>query len=303
VAGAWLQGRRVRGKKLWRDNVRVWCRCLSIDPRKEGSPIYRSPSVEKNVSIPTNATHSYCTSFKQFTCDQGGAKQSIDDIKVTIPPGAIPSGTVHNIEMCVAMYGPFKFSENYRPVSPILWFCIKELEDAELLLPIEYTLPHIVTDDNDAELHFAKADHSESGNARDAVPFIFKPLHNSQSQQSLFLSNPRMKNYGYGYLSTKHCCYLCIEAKVKRDDAMEMGYCLHTLIKKVDDSHYEIVLLCTYFLEKCYQVRGYCFLHTFNELTNFCMYRHCRSTILRKLRRKKDMNIMNQHLFNSRLRA
>jgi hypothetical protein len=210
-------------------------------------------STENLSASAVPATHSYCTSFKQFTCDQQGAELSIDDIKVTIPPGAISDRTVH-IEMGVAMYGPFKFLENCRPVSPILWFCIKEL-DVELSLPIEYVLPHTVTDDIDAKLHFAKTSHSKSANACDAVPYIFERLHDTQSQQSHFVrSNPQMKKYGYGHLSTKHCCYLCIEAEVERDQAIKMGYCLHTLINKVDDSHYMIVLLCTYFLDTCIKV-------------------------------------------------
>jgi hypothetical protein len=216
---------------------------------KEESPIYHSPSVEKNVSICSTvpATHSYCTSFKQFTCDQRGAELSIDDIMVTIPPGAIPSGTVH-IEMGVAMYGPFKFPKNYRPVSPILWFCIKELDDVELSLPIEYKIPHIMTEGSDVKLVFAKATHSISVNTGET--FLFELLCNSESHFTYI--NPLMNKCGYGHLSSKHCCYYCIAAEVKPHTAMQGGFCLHTLIKEDDDS---IVLLCTYFLNTCIKVR------------------------------------------------
>ena len=54
-----------------------------------------------------------------FTCDKHGTTISMNDIKVTIPPGAVPEGVVLNIEMGVALYGPFMFSGNNQQVSPI----------------------------------------------------------------------------------------------------------------------------------------------------------------------------------------
>jgi hypothetical protein len=203
-------------------------------------------STEKEEASAIPATHSYCSSFKQFTCDQRGAELLIDDIRVTIPPGAIPDRTVQ-VEMGVAMYGPFKFPENYRPVSPMLWFCIKEPKGVELSLPIEFMLPHIITENSDGRLVFAKARHSIPGET-----FTFELLCDSESRITYY--DPLMKKCGYGYLSSKHCCYYCIVDEIKQDTANLKGFCLHTLIKKVDDLSYQILLFCTFFLETCLRV-------------------------------------------------
>ena len=162
-------------------------------------------------------------------------------ITVTIPFGAIPEGITAHIEMGVALYLPFKLPENYQLVSPILWFCIKD--DIKLLLPIEYKLPHVITDISRGKLTFAKAGHTDNP--------VFELLQHDNV--NFTPSNPRLRKYGYGNLSIKHCCYLCIGA-ISKDVALESGYCLHTLIKKETDSQYQILLLCTYFLETCLDV-------------------------------------------------
>ena len=178
------------------------------------------------------------------TCDKNGATFSIldHDIEVTIPPGAIPDGVVAHIEMCVAMYGPFIFPKNHQQVSPVLWFCIKE--DIDLLLPIVFTVPHIISDVTHVPLSFAKANHLHI--SYDPKFFFFKPVTNVNSS-FVFKS-------GYGQLSTRHPCLFCIQAKTSKDLALEKGFCLHTLIEKVDSSTYRILLLCTYFLKTCFEV-------------------------------------------------
>ena len=42
-----------------------------------------------------------------FTCDEHGTTISMKDIRVTIPPGAVPEGVVVNIEVNVTLYGSF----------------------------------------------------------------------------------------------------------------------------------------------------------------------------------------------------
>lgn len=134
-------------------------------------------------------------SYTTINCDQYGAELSIDDIMVTILPGTIPDGVTAPIEMGVLLHGPFKFPDNHQPVSPILWFCIQE--DIELLLPVEYKIPHVITD-NCTKLTFVKADH------RNSKELIFGILKNSHSKFTP--SQPLVDEYGYGNLSTKHRC-------------------------------------------------------------------------------------------------
>ena len=103
-------------------------------------------------------------SITTHTCDKHGVELSVSDVLVSIPPGAIPDGVLAHIEMGVALYGPFVFAENHQQVSPILWFCIQE--DIDLLLPITYTLPHIIVDINHVQLSFAKANHFGTDRSR-----------------------------------------------------------------------------------------------------------------------------------------
>lgn len=189
------------------------------------------------------------------TCDHHGAILSLHDITVTIPPGAIPVGVTEHIEMGVALYGPFKFPANHQPVSPILWFCLQE--DIELLLPITFRLPHVITDTGRVKLNFVKINHLDyvydSATKRDF--FTFEAVSDSKSS----FINPTEKSAGYGYLSTKHRCFFCIsaenEGKMTKNLALEKGYCLHILAEKIDSSSCRILLVCTYFLKTCLEVK------------------------------------------------
>ena len=180
------------------------------------------------------------TTIESYTCDQLGDTLFIDDITVTIPPGAIPEGVTAHIEMGVALYGPFKFPDNHQPVSPILWFCIKE--NIELLQPLTYRLPHIIKDISGVEVTFAKANHS----ATNTDTFTFQTLE--CGQQNFAKDSP------YGSLSTKDMCYLCIQAKITPDFALKKGYCLHAFIEEQRSSTYRIIFVCTYFLRTCFDV-------------------------------------------------
>lgn len=186
-----------------------------------------------------------------LTCDQRGRILSIHDIEVSIPPGAIPDGVTAHIEMGVALYGPFKFPDNHQPVSPILWFCIRE--NIELLLPLKFKLPHMITDIDDINLTFAKANHLKCTSKGE---FLFQTL-SSNSEQSTF-TNASKNEPAYGWLSMNHSCYLCIQANSEkyRDLASKRGYCLHILIEKqeYDSSCNRILLVCTYLLKTCLKV-------------------------------------------------
>ena len=195
---------------------------------------------QQNTDIP------FVDGVYTFSCNHKGRTLSIHDIEVTIPPGAIPDGVTAHIEMGVALYGPFKFPDSHHPVSPILWFCIAE--GIEVLLPIKYKLPHVITDVNRVKLTFVKANHLDFSydSSMNMDVFTFKTVHAGESSIAA----------RYGVLTTKHCCLLCIDAEhVTKDLALQKGYCLHTLVEKVDTSSYRILLVCTYFLRTCFEVR------------------------------------------------
>lgn len=180
-------------------------------------------------------------------CDQKGAHFNIDDIEVTIPPGAIPPGLAIHVEIGVALYGPFSFADGCRPVSPILWFCTQE--DVELQLPVVFKLPHTVVDDNGIRLSFAKCHHYDT--------FVFREIDADCTIEYTMDSNLRR----YGILSTQHHCFLCVQAKADmsetKDLAVRNGYCLHILVKQEDSFTYRIFFVCTFLLETCFSVSLY----------------------------------------------
>lgn len=175
---------------------------------------------------------------------------TMNEVSVTIPPGAIPTKTTARVELGVALYGPFVFPDDYQPVSPIIWLCTRGVQ---LLLPITITLPHVITDVDKVALSFAKADHHKC--TYDVVTgqdvYNFKQLLDYESKK---FTNPSMEDCGYGVLRVNHCCLYCSIAKISPVLARSKGYCLTTLIKAQSPSTYRIIHVCTYFLKECFRV-------------------------------------------------
>ena len=169
----------------------------------------------------------------------------MNDISVTIPPGAIPADKTARIELGVALYGPFAFPENYEPVSPIIWLCV---QDAELQQPLAITLPHLIVDIDKVELTLAKANHDNSTKEQDVYQF------NPSDCISKKFTNPTDNCNGSGIFTVKHCCLYCTIAKISPDLARLKGYCLHTLIKSESPAKLRIIHVCTYFMTECFMV-------------------------------------------------
>ena len=128
----------------------------------------------------------------------------------------------------MALYGPFKFAENRRPISPIFWICPQE--DIVFQKPIEVVLPHILSNltQKDVEcfgVKFTKADHVDyttDGNGK--KKYKFRSLEDAKSE---FTSGV---NESYGILKTDHCCFFCITAiqddGLTHELALRKGFCL-----------------------------------------------------------------------------
>lgn len=181
-----------------------------------------------------------------YKCDNEGVRLQVYDLEVTVPLNALPLGVTVHIEIGVALYGPFKFPKGCQPVSPILWFCTDQ--DTDFLLPITFKLPHCLLDSEEVKLSFAKADHLEQ-----SKEFSFKSMDASPTVESAY-------EMLYGTISSKHHCFLCIQAEStsSKELALKRGYCLHLLTRKVDPFMYQIIIVCTYFLETCVDVSVQC---------------------------------------------
>lgn len=83
---------------------------------------------------------------QRFKCDCSSQKYILDghDIMIIIPEGAVADGEKVELDIGVAMYGPFIFPENTQPVSPILWL-YPQKAPVELKKPLQVIIPHCLT--------------------------------------------------------------------------------------------------------------------------------------------------------------
>ena len=159
-------------------------------------------------------------------------KSSHHGITITIPKGAIPQRETVHMEVAVALFGPFQFSDGRRPISPILWLCPQE--DIIFQKPITIVLPHVLTDvcNKDVDsygIQFAKADHQDyQATSTGRNEYIFKPYEAEVVLQANDGKHCAM-------LKADHCCFWCLEMKkenkvapeVARQMAKKMGYFIH----------------------------------------------------------------------------
>jgi hypothetical protein len=171
-----------------------------------------------------------------------------DEIRIQMPPHAIPDGSTRWLEIGVCLYGPFMFEENYRPISPILWLCLQG-ENTRLDKPVSVTLPYILPDLSKEELgnfgvRFAKANHDCVPDARGEKVYKFQP---SLDKPFYYVGGGK----GYATLQTDHFCFMCLtaESKITDGEAKRVGYCF-TSVRGPSRLH----VYASYFLETCITV-------------------------------------------------
>ena len=176
-----------------------------------------------------------------------------DEIRIEIPPNAIPVRSNGSLQVGVCLYGPFMFEENHQPISPILWLCLQG-ENTRLDKPISVTLPHVLPDLSEGELaslgvRFAKAGYECVTNNCGERVYQFQP---SLGKASYYWNGGR----GFGVLQTDHFCYLCLQAGLTRDPAVSIGYYLVYV-----QHRFTVVIFATYFLKTCLTVSDIHVLH------------------------------------------
>ena len=192
-----------------------------------------------------------------FQCSSEGKvyNSKAHGIKLVFPPGAISKGTL-DIEMGVLLSGPFTFSANVKPISPILWLCVKTNRCHKFSKPIDITLPHFMdctTVEEQSRFAFFKATHNDSVTDQS---FMFKEI---SSDRSRFTT-------GSGTLTTKHCCFICIVCKEPQDLKIDTSnYCLVSVIPRnvlctTFTVHFCLMLHLKTYIEVC----GYCYAATYH---------------------------------------
>ena len=189
-------------------------------------------------------------------CDFSGKELHIEDhdITLTIPEGAVTKGKRLYLEVGVAMYGPFIFpTRDAQPISPILWLCPLD-GDFAVNKPIQIKLPHFLTGLSTERLQdhgvgFMKANHTDK--IIDRHGQIYYKFQNSEGSKK-FISND-IESKSFGILTTKHCCFYCIEAKKSPIMTLDATY---YLIRIENSSHpnYEVHFAAICYLKTCLEV-------------------------------------------------
>lgn len=187
--------------------------------------------------------------IQTFECDCEGQEFEIQQhgITVNIDRGTVAEGETVQFEYGITLFGSFIFTDNKRPISPILWLCSNETTTFKK--PITVTLPHCLVGLTEEEIShfevsFAKANHNRCEISCDGQQvFIFNP---SPSPQSFDGSS--------GVLNTYHCCFLCIVAKNTHEIALRAGYCLSCIDYSPSPTQHEIYVCATFLLQSCLEV-------------------------------------------------
>ena len=176
--------------------------------------------------------------------DNYGMEYIIEDHDVTVrfPFGAVAEGEKLQFEIGVAMYGPFKFMSDKRPISPILWLCPLDESLAKLNKPFQFILPHFLSGDkvHNHQVGLAKANHRDYEEYRYTLHVCdTKPIFVSTGSKS------------YGIIETNHCCFYCLQANNTPQITRDAEYALVTLesVKKQ-----EVHFCAIYLLNTCLKV-------------------------------------------------
>lgn len=220
---------------------------LSILAKNERPSQAESPwftEAKKNAQVPF-------LHHKVLECGYNGIEYVIEDHDITlrIPEGAVAEGKKIHLEIAVAMYGPFNFSVNTQPISPIVWLCLLE-EYSELKKPFVLIVPHFLTELTRErlryhEVRFAKAKHNRYTLRDDQIRYNF----NSCETPTLFASNGCKS---YGILKSNHCCFYCLKANITEKLATDVGYCLVRIESSLScNMRNEVYFIAVFFLDTC----------------------------------------------------
>ena len=192
-------------------------------------------------------------------CDHNGLTYNIPGHGITLkfPKGVVDQWETLVLEIGVVMYGPFTFTGDAQPISPILWLCRLD-ESVILKKKFEINLPHYLSTltEDDVETHqiqYAKASHTPIANDN-----LTMYQYNFYPWETNFQRQFDTANYqNYGTLVTDHCCFCCLVANITPETALSTGYCL----VQIESTSYindilrnNIHFAAIFFLETCMRV-------------------------------------------------
>ena len=197
---------------------------------------------------PPNSNVHFMDDLDVLHCDNNGGRyfNSVHDIHVEVPKGAVPEGMVAKLEVGVALFGAFLFPAGMKAVSPILWLCTHP-KQFMFHLPIEVKLPHCLQltsfeDITSLQLGLLKGGHNS--NDKGNIPFRY-------SDQVIF-----QPHSSYGIIHTKHFCYLCLTANYESPKSYcDTKFCLIRVVPRpINCCNWDINLCVAMCLGTCIKV-------------------------------------------------
>ena len=194
----------------------------STDPLN-ASPSDACPGLYSGSDVP------FIDAMETITFNHNGGQymSGSHDIRVTIPKGTIKKHAVADLQVRVALQGPFSFPDAKRPVSPIVWVGVNP--NIKLKKPIEITVPHFVkqsSQSNEEKLVFLKAAYRMKSTPRrkkHAEKYHFSEVPDN---------NQQFNSDNHGTVLTKDLCFLCIVGDTSNNSTLIPNYCLLPVIPK-----------------------------------------------------------------------
>lgn len=184
-------------------------------------------------------------------------------ITISFPKGALKKKGTIEVQVGLALHGPFTFPERSQNISPILWLC--SIPDTKFRKPIMVTLPHCITGARPGPLKRIK---SSDGLTLHFTSASLKSATSGRSRKRQFEFNAAEGEEAFsskgGSLLTKHLSPLCIVAscgkltELPRQIALNASYCIvpvHPVT--ISGREWNIHFCITFNLHSCIQVQSY----------------------------------------------
>ena len=146
-------------------------------------------------------------STQVLVCDAQGGKYEVSGqgISVQIPCNALDSEA--HIEVGVAIHGAFKFPDDRKPISAIIWLLVREDPHFVFKKPVEIHLPH-----------FLNLSNSDIDHNKDEFGLGFITTNDQMDdRERLIFTEGAKENVVYlqrsAKIRVKHFCFLCLCAK------------------------------------------------------------------------------------------
>ena len=158
------------------------------------------------------------------TCDGITFHNDHHEFGLEIPKGAIPKEESINIDIGVALYGPFKYPNGLRPVSPIFWICTQDSGFSKFKKPVTVTIPHCVSLEraNSLGLTFLKGKHEVNSHK------VYQFQEVEEESEMVFEAH-----HTRATLRATHFCSLCIASKISPELVKSTNFCICAAIPPV----------------------------------------------------------------------